>query len=114
MAASDWPDAITWHATWQPRGRSTTSQPLPDCRSMVVNGGSGQRWSTAAVNGGQRRTESLDSIFNRLQKIISQLAILDENISQEDLNLKFLRSLPAEWNTHVVVWRNKPNLDTTP
>ncbi|GJX50064.1 hypothetical protein Tco_0276909 [Tanacetum coccineum] len=56
--------------------------------------------------------ESLDSIFNRLQKIVSQLAILGENISQEDLNLKFLRSLPSEWNTHVVVWRNKPNLDT--
>ncbi|GKF25594.1 hypothetical protein Tco_0081488, partial [Tanacetum coccineum] len=36
-------------------------------------------------------TESLDSIFNRLQKIISQLAILGENISQEDLNFKFLR-----------------------
>ncbi|GKF77336.1 hypothetical protein Tco_0229806 [Tanacetum coccineum] len=30
-------------------------------------------------------TESLDSIFNKLQKI---------------------------WNTHVVVWRNKPDLDT--
>ncbi|GJS54539.1 putative ribonuclease H-like domain-containing protein [Tanacetum coccineum] len=56
-------------------------------------------------------TESLDSIFNRLQKIVSQLAILGENISQEDLNLKFLRSLPSEWNTHVVVWRNKPDLD---
>ncbi|GJY05736.1 hypothetical protein Tco_0371676 [Tanacetum coccineum] len=48
-------------------------------------------------------TESLDSIFNRLQKIVCQLAILGENISQEDLNLKFLRSLPSEWNTHVIV-----------
>ncbi|GJS61541.1 hypothetical protein Tco_0656325 [Tanacetum coccineum] len=57
-------------------------------------------------------TKSLDSIFNRLQKIISQLTILGENISQEDLNLKFLRSLPSEWNTHVVVWRNKPDLKT--
>ncbi|GJW05588.1 ribonuclease H-like domain-containing protein, partial [Tanacetum coccineum] len=57
-------------------------------------------------------TESLDSIFNRLQKIVSQLGILGENISQEDLNLKFLRSLPSEWNTHVVVGRNKPDLDT--
>ncbi|GJX73873.1 retrovirus-related pol polyprotein from transposon TNT 1-94 [Tanacetum coccineum] len=47
-----------------------------------------------------------------LMKIVSQLAILGENISQEDLNLKFLRSLPSEWNTHVVVWRNKPDLDT--
>ncbi|GJT58200.1 ribonuclease H-like domain-containing protein, partial [Tanacetum coccineum] len=40
------------------------------------------------------------------------LSILGENISQEDLNLKFLRSVPYEWNTHVVVWRNKPDLDT--
>ncbi|GJV60448.1 hypothetical protein Tco_1466548 [Tanacetum coccineum] len=56
-------------------------------------------------------TESLDSIFNRLQKIVSQLAVLGENNLQEDLNLKFLRSLPFEWNTHVVVWRNKPDLD---
>nr|GEY27968.1 hypothetical protein [Tanacetum cinerariifolium] len=55
-------------------------------------------------------TESLDSIFNRLQNIISQLAILDEFILHEDLNLKFLRSLPSEWNTHVV--RNKPDIDT--
>nr|GEW64565.1 reverse transcriptase domain-containing protein [Tanacetum cinerariifolium] len=46
-------------------------------------------------------TESLDSIFTSCQKIVSQLAILGENISQEDLNLKFLRSLPSEWNTHV-------------
>nr|GEV95858.1 hypothetical protein [Tanacetum cinerariifolium] len=57
-------------------------------------------------------TESLDIIFNKLQNIVSQLAILGENILQEDLNLKFLRSLPFEWNTHVVVWRNKPDLDT--
>ncbi|GJV78174.1 putative ribonuclease H-like domain-containing protein [Tanacetum coccineum] len=39
-----------------------------------------------------------------------QLAILGENISQEDLNFKFLRSLPSEWSMHVVVWRNKPDL----
>ncbi|GJX67926.1 hypothetical protein Tco_0303653 [Tanacetum coccineum] len=56
--------------------------------------------------------ESLDFIFNRLQKIVSQLAILGEIISQKDLNLKFLRSLPSEWNTHVVVCRNKHDLDT--
>nr|GEX33322.1 hypothetical protein [Tanacetum cinerariifolium] len=57
-------------------------------------------------------TESLNSIFNRLQKIVSQLAILGETISQEDLNMKFLRSMHAEWNTHVVVWRNKADLGT--
>nr|GEZ91992.1 ribonuclease H-like domain-containing protein [Tanacetum cinerariifolium] len=50
--------------------------------------------------------------ISMLQKIVNQLAILGENISQEYLNMKFLRSLPAEWNTHVVVWRNKADLDT--
>ncbi|GJT60416.1 hypothetical protein Tco_0295902 [Tanacetum coccineum] len=29
-----------------------------------------------------------------------------------DLNVKFLRSLPSEWDTHVVVWMNKPDFDT--
>ncbi|GKB72988.1 hypothetical protein Tco_0934400 [Tanacetum coccineum] len=57
-------------------------------------------------------TESLDSIFNRLQKIISRLAILGVVISQEDLNSKILSSLPPEWNTHVVVWMNKPEIET--
>ncbi|GKD27203.1 hypothetical protein Tco_1233417 [Tanacetum coccineum] len=46
--------------------------------------------------------ESLDSIFNILQKIVSRLAILGVVVTQEDLNSKFLRSLPPEWNTHVV------------
>ncbi|GJU80847.1 putative ribonuclease H-like domain-containing protein, partial [Tanacetum coccineum] len=45
--------------------------------------------------------ESLDSIFNRLQKIVSRLAILGVVIAQEDLNSKFLSSLTLEWNTHV-------------
>ncbi|GJV72520.1 hypothetical protein Tco_1492515 [Tanacetum coccineum] len=57
-------------------------------------------------------TESLDSIFNRLQKIISRLAILGVVITQEDLNSNFLRSLPLEWNTHVVVWTNKVDIAT--
>ncbi|GJS71080.1 ribonuclease H-like domain-containing protein [Tanacetum coccineum] len=57
-------------------------------------------------------TESLDSIFNSLQKIVSRLVILGVVIIQEDLNLKFLRSLPPEWNTHVVVWMNKAKIET--
>ncbi|GKC30409.1 hypothetical protein Tco_1037703 [Tanacetum coccineum] len=38
-----------------------------------------------------------------LQKIVSRLAVLGVVIAQEDLNSKFLSSLPPEWNTHVVV-----------
>ncbi|GJY64053.1 hypothetical protein Tco_0465513, partial [Tanacetum coccineum] len=58
------------------------------------------------------RAKSLDSIFNRLQKIVSRLAILGVIIAQEDLNSIFLSSLPLEWNTHVVVWMNKPKVET--
>ncbi|GKG38195.1 hypothetical protein Tco_0457418, partial [Tanacetum coccineum] len=47
-----------------------------------------------------------------LQKLVSQLELLKENLSQEDVNQKLLRSLSPEWNTHVVVWRNKADLDT--
>ncbi|GJZ00840.1 ribonuclease H-like domain-containing protein [Tanacetum coccineum] len=35
-----------------------------------------------------------------------------KTISQEDMNLKFLRSLPSEWKNHTLIWRNKPDLDT--
>ncbi|GJV94916.1 hypothetical protein Tco_1546493 [Tanacetum coccineum] len=57
-------------------------------------------------------SEVLDQTFDRLQKLISQLEIHGESISQEDVNQKFLRSLSPEWNTHTIVWRNKPKIDT--
>nr|GEY63214.1 ribonuclease H-like domain-containing protein [Tanacetum cinerariifolium] len=47
----------------------------------------------------------------KLQKLISQLKILGETISQEDINLKFLRSLPSEWKIHTLIWRNKVDLE---
>nr|GEV53868.1 ribonuclease H-like domain-containing protein [Tanacetum cinerariifolium] len=56
-------------------------------------------------------SESLDQIHDRLQKLISQLKILGESLSQEDINLKFLRSLPTEWRTHTFIWRNKTDLE---
>nr|GEV79475.1 putative ribonuclease H-like domain-containing protein [Tanacetum cinerariifolium] len=56
-------------------------------------------------------SESLDQIHDRLQKLISQLEIIGESLSQEDINLKFLRSLPIEWRTHTLIWRNKTDLE---
>nr|GEU34282.1 hypothetical protein [Tanacetum cinerariifolium] len=56
-------------------------------------------------------SESLDQIHDRLQKLISQLEILGDTLSQEDINLKFLRSLPTEWRTHTLIWRNKTYLE---
>nr|GEW96443.1 hypothetical protein [Tanacetum cinerariifolium] len=56
-------------------------------------------------------SESLDQIHDRLQKLTSQLEILGESLSQEDINLKFLRSLPTEWRTHTLIWRNKTDME---
>ncbi|GJS07864.1 putative ribonuclease H-like domain-containing protein [Tanacetum coccineum] len=57
-------------------------------------------------------SKGLDQTYDRLQKLINQLEILDESISQEDMNLNFFRSLPLVWKTHTLIWRNKPDLDT--
>ncbi|GJU14186.1 ribonuclease H-like domain-containing protein [Tanacetum coccineum] len=56
--------------------------------------------------------ETMDQTFDRLQKLISQLEIQGEVISQEDMNLKLLRSLPSEWKTHALIWRNKEEIET--
>ncbi|GKG36429.1 hypothetical protein Tco_0444107, partial [Tanacetum coccineum] len=45
-------------------------------------------------------SKMLDQTFDRLQKILSQLDLLDEKLLQEDVNQKLLRSLSLEWNTH--------------
>nr|GEY32153.1 ribonuclease H-like domain-containing protein [Tanacetum cinerariifolium] len=56
-------------------------------------------------------SEGLDKIHDRLQKLVSQLEIHGVSLSQEDVNLKFLRSLPSEWKTHTLIWRNKADLE---
>ncbi|GJU21134.1 ribonuclease H-like domain-containing protein [Tanacetum coccineum] len=67
---------------------------------------------TTAEEKAQKSSETLDQTFDRLQKLVSKLEILGETLSQEDVNQKLLRSLSPEWNTHAVMWRNKPELKT--
>ncbi|GKC21500.1 hypothetical protein Tco_1023650 [Tanacetum coccineum] len=57
-------------------------------------------------------SETMDQTFNRLQKLISQLEIQGEVITQKDMNLKLLRSLPSEWKSHALIWRNKEEIET--
>ncbi|GJZ97500.1 putative ribonuclease H-like domain-containing protein [Tanacetum coccineum] len=60
----------------------------------------------------EKSSETMDQTFDRLQKLISQLGIQGKVISQEDMNLKLLRSLPSEWKTHALIWRNKEEIET--
>ncbi|GJY43774.1 ribonuclease H-like domain-containing protein [Tanacetum coccineum] len=99
------------------KARSMLLTTLPNEHLMTFNQYKDAKTLFAAIQtrfGGNEATEKTQKTLLKqmLQNIVSQLAILGENISQEDLNLKFLRSLPSEWNNHVVVWRNKPDLDT--
>nr|GFA91971.1 ribonuclease H-like domain-containing protein [Tanacetum cinerariifolium] len=56
-------------------------------------------------------SEGLDQIHDRLQKLVSQLEIHGVSLSHEDVNLKFLHSLPSEWKTHTLIWQNKTDLE---
>nr|GEZ34570.1 hypothetical protein [Tanacetum cinerariifolium]GEZ34788.1 hypothetical protein [Tanacetum cinerariifolium] len=57
-------------------------------------------------------SETLDQTFDRLQNLINQLEIQGEVIKEEDMNLKLLRSLPSEWKTYALIWRNKAYIKT--
>ncbi|GJV29148.1 hypothetical protein Tco_1385596 [Tanacetum coccineum] len=61
---------------------------------------------TTAEEKAQRRLEDAKKLLEAEEKRFG------EKLSQEDVNQKLLRSLSAKWNTHVVVWRNKADLDT--
>ncbi|GKC77818.1 hypothetical protein Tco_1128592 [Tanacetum coccineum] len=56
--------------------------------------------------------EGLDKTYDMFQKLISQLEIHGEVISQEDVNLKLLRSIPSAWNNIALIMRNKYDFDT--
>ncbi|GJW11539.1 hypothetical protein Tco_1577366, partial [Tanacetum coccineum] len=63
--------------------------------------------------GGNATTKKTQrNLLKQIQKLVSQLELLDEKLSQENVNQKLSRSLSPEWNTHAIVWRNKADLDT--
>ncbi|GJS55069.1 hypothetical protein Tco_0628431 [Tanacetum coccineum] len=55
--------------------------------------------------------ESLDKAYDRFQKLISQLEVPGAPVSKEDINQKFLRSLPHSWSQITLIMRNKPDID---
>ncbi|GJR71317.1 putative ribonuclease H-like domain-containing protein [Tanacetum coccineum] len=57
--------------------------------------------------------ESLDKAYDRFQKLISQLEVHGVQISKEDINQKFLISLPPSRNQISLIMRNKPGIDET-
>nr|GEV76553.1 putative ribonuclease H-like domain-containing protein [Tanacetum cinerariifolium] len=87
------------------KAHGTLLMALPDKHQLKFNIHKDAKTLMEAIEkrfGGNKETK---------KKLISQLEILRESLSQEDINLKFLRSLPTEWRTHTLIWRNKKNLE---
>nr|GEX24893.1 ribonuclease H-like domain-containing protein [Tanacetum cinerariifolium] len=85
--------------------RGTLLMALPDKHQLKFNIHKDAKTLMEAIEkrfGGNKETK---------KKLISQLEILRKSLSQEDINLKFLRSLPTEWRTHTLIWRNKTDLE---
>ncbi|GJZ27025.1 ribonuclease H-like domain-containing protein [Tanacetum coccineum] len=91
------------------KARSTLLMGIPNEHQLKFNSIKDAKSLLQAV---EKSSEVLDQTYDRFQKLVSQLEIHGESISQEDVNQKFLRSLSLEWNTHTIVWRNKPEIDT--
>nr|GEU81148.1 ribonuclease H-like domain-containing protein [Tanacetum cinerariifolium] len=86
------------------KARGTLLMALPDKHQLKFN----------IHKNAKTLMEAIEKIFGgnkETKKLISQLEILGESLSQEDINLKFLRSLPTEWRTHTLIWRNKTDLE---
>ncbi|GJR63697.1 ribonuclease H-like domain-containing protein [Tanacetum coccineum] len=57
-------------------------------------------------------TEGLEKGYDRFQQLLSQLEAHGAEVSTEDANHKFLRSLPAAWSNLAMTMRTKPKIDT--
>ncbi|GJS12055.1 putative ribonuclease H-like domain-containing protein [Tanacetum coccineum] len=56
-------------------------------------------------------SEGLEKGYDRFQQLLSQLEAHDAEVSTEDANHKFLRSLPPAWSNLAMTMRTKPDVD---
>nr|GEZ84225.1 ribonuclease H-like domain-containing protein [Tanacetum cinerariifolium] len=83
------------------KSRGTLLMALPDKHQLKFNSHKDAKTLMEAIEkrfGGNTKTK---------KKLVSQLEIHRVSLPQEDVNLKFLRSLPSEWKTHTLIRRNK-------
>nr|GEU34031.1 putative ribonuclease H-like domain-containing protein [Tanacetum cinerariifolium] len=87
------------------KARGTLLMALPDKHQLKFNSHKDAKTLMEAIE------KRLYQINDRLQKLVRQLEIHRVSLSQEDVNLKFLRSLQSEWKTHTLIWQNKTDLE---
>ncbi|GKG16590.1 hypothetical protein Tco_0361547, partial [Tanacetum coccineum] len=56
-------------------------------------------------------SEGLEKGYDRFQQLLSQLEVQGAEVSTEDANHKFLRSLPPAWSNLAMTIRTNPEID---
>nr|GEV49428.1 ribonuclease H-like domain-containing protein [Tanacetum cinerariifolium] len=82
------------------KARDTLLMALPDRHQLKFN----------SHKDAKTLMEAIKKIFRgntetKKEKLASQLKIHGVFLSQEDINLKFLRSFPSEWKTHTLIYK---------
>nr|GEZ18759.1 ribonuclease H-like domain-containing protein [Tanacetum cinerariifolium] len=90
------------------KARGTLLMALPDKHQLKFNI---HKEAKTLMDTIEKRFSGNKKTKNVQKTLFNQLEILGESLSQEDVNLKFLRSLPIEWKTHTLIWRNKTGLE---
>nr|GEV26431.1 hypothetical protein [Tanacetum cinerariifolium] len=93
------------------KARGTLLMALSNEHQLKFNSNKNAKSLMKAIEKRFGGNNELKKIYDRLYKLISQLKIHGETISQEGLNLKLLRSLLSEWKTHTLIWENKPDFE---
>nr|GEV98981.1 hypothetical protein [Tanacetum cinerariifolium] len=91
------------------KAKSTLMLAIPDEHLLKFHACKDAKFLLKAI---KNSLEGLDKTYDRFQKLISQLEIHVEVITQEDANPKLLRRLPSVWNNIALIMRNKSDLDT--
>ncbi|GKA18546.1 hypothetical protein Tco_0698461 [Tanacetum coccineum] len=82
------------------KARGTLLMALPNKDQLKFHSYKDAKLLMEAIESGMRKTRN------------QNLEIQGEVIAQDDMNLKLLRSLPSEWKTHALIWRNKAEIKT--
>nr|GEW07161.1 ribonuclease H-like domain-containing protein [Tanacetum cinerariifolium] len=87
------------------KARGTLLMALPDKHQLKFNIHKDVKSLMEAIEkrfGGNKETKNVQKTLLKQQY---------ENFTGLNINLKFLRSLPSEWRTHTLIWRNKADLE---
>nr|GEU59263.1 ribonuclease H-like domain-containing protein [Tanacetum cinerariifolium] len=82
---------------------------LPDKYQLKFNSHKDAKMLMEAIEknfGGNTKTKKVQKTL--LKQQFKNFLVL---VLKEDVNLKFLHSLPSEWKTHTLIWRNKTDLE---